>query len=443
MLPKELGVYKMKSTDKHSRLEEVLKMEKLYKPKYCECCNHENKNGWCYEMYSKSSDERLYACKREQQSLLDKGWYPTGSTDSENTPLLRYPPKKYKSEKGVHDYIYRSLSTNEQLVKVTRTDDGEGKKKFVQYSNKNGRWLIGTKYIDKNDISLYNSESFHTTDTIFLVEGEKSVETLREIDLVATTTINGANKSWNERLTPLLKGKKVILVPDCDKVGVESMICKEIILNKAGIETDWLLPFGGSIIWKDYFKGSGVDVADWKVYSRNYEGVFTKEYILSSIGKNKSSILSLNSEKSNKLKDGNTDINIEEGFILKLLKEIFEVPVISFKEHLHFWNGIYYERKEKDECRHIITKYQVETPMNRRVNGKWVINRDIDPDLTTKLYNSALDIFFVNPSKVNTGGINCNNGVLVFDFIDNTLVKKLIPHGPKHHQIHVQNIYMR
>ena len=428
MLPKELGVYKMKSTDKHSRLEEVLKMEKLYKPKYCECCNHENKNGWCYEMYSKSSDERLYACKREQQSLLDKGWYPTGSTDSENTPLLRYPPKKYKSEKGVHDYIYRSLSTNEQLVKVTRTDDGEGKKKFVQYSNKNGRWLIGTKYIDKNDISLYNSESFHTTDTIFLVEGEKSVETLREIDLVATTTINGANKSWNERLTPLLKGKKVILVPDCDKVGVESMICKEIILNKAGIETDWLLPFGGSIIWKDYFKGSGVDVADWKVYSRNYEGVFTKEYILSSIGKNKSSILSLNSEKSNKLKDGNTDINIEEGFILKLLKEIFEVPVISFKEHLHFWNGIYYERKEKDECRHIITKYQVETPMNRRVNGKWVINRDIDPDLTTKLYNSALDIFFVNPSKVNTGGINCNNGVLVFDFIDNTLVKKLIPH---------------
>ena len=158
------------------------------------------------------------------------------------------------------------------------------------------------------------------------------------------------------------------------------MICKEIILNKAGIETDWLLPFGGSIIWKDYFKGSGVDVADWKVYSRNYEGVFTKEYILSSIGKNKSSILSLNSEKSNKLKDGNTDINIEEGFILKLLKEIFEVPVISFKEHLHFWNGIYYERKEKDECRHIITKYQVETPMNRRVNGKWVINGDIDPD---------------------------------------------------------------
>ena len=113
---------------------------------------------------------------------------------------------------------------------------------------------------------------------------------------------------------------------------------------------------------------------------------------------------------------------------MELLNDIFQDPVISFNENLYFWNGMYYERKEKDECRHIITRYQATTPIKRRVNGKWVLNRDIDPDLTTKLYNSALDNYFVNPSFVNTGGINCNNGVLVFDFIDNTLVKKLIPH---------------
>ena len=86
MLPKELGVYKMKVTDKHSRSEEVQKMEKLYKPTYCECCDHENKSGWCYEMYSKSSDERLYGCKREGKHLLHRGWEETGSTDSEDTP---------------------------------------------------------------------------------------------------------------------------------------------------------------------------------------------------------------------------------------------------------------------------------------------------------------------------------------------------------------------
>ena len=431
MLPKELGVYKMKVTDKHSRSEEVQKMEKLYKPTYCECCDHENKSGWCYEIYSKSSDERLYGCKREGKKLLDKGWEETGSTDSEDTPLLIYPPHKYKSEKGIHTYIYNSIETGEPIVKVVRTDDGEGNKSFAQYSKKNGNWLIGTRYIEKSDIALYNSESFHTTDTIFLVEGEKSVHVFKEIDLVATTIINGAKKSWNDKLTPLLKDKRVILVPDCDKVGVESMLYKEFILNQAGIQTDWLLPFSGSEIWKNYTNGGGVDVADWKVYSRNYEGIFTKEYILNSIGKNKSSVLSLNLQKSNKLKNSNTETDVEEGFILELLNDIFQDPVISFKENLYFWNGMYYERKEKDECRHIITRYQATTPIKRRVNGKWVLNRDIDPDLTTKLYNSALDNYFVNPSFVNTGGINCNNGVLVFDFVENKLETKLIPHNPE------------
>ena len=58
----------MKVTNKHCR-SEVKNMEKLHKPSYCECCDHENKSGWCYEMYSKSSDERLYGCKREKKEL--------------------------------------------------------------------------------------------------------------------------------------------------------------------------------------------------------------------------------------------------------------------------------------------------------------------------------------------------------------------------------------
>ena len=114
-----------------------------------------------YEIYSKSSDERLYGCKREGKKLLDKGWEETGSTDSEDTPLLIYPPHKYKSEKGIHTYIYNSIETGEPIVKVVRTDDGEGNKSFAQYSKKNGNWLIGTRYIEKSDIALYNSESFH------------------------------------------------------------------------------------------------------------------------------------------------------------------------------------------------------------------------------------------------------------------------------------------
>lgn len=68
-------------------------------------------------------------------------------------------------------------------------------------------------------------EGIAAGETIYLVEGEKDADTLRDLDLVATTTIEGASKDtqkpkWRKEYTTQLTGAaRVILIPDNDEPG--------------------------------------------------------------------------------------------------------------------------------------------------------------------------------------------------------------------------------
>jgi 5S rRNA maturation endonuclease (ribonuclease M5) len=54
---------------------------------------------------------------------------------------------------------------------------------------------------------------------VFVVEGEKDVETLRSHGFVATTNVGGANARWLPEYTETLRGREVILIPDNDAPG--------------------------------------------------------------------------------------------------------------------------------------------------------------------------------------------------------------------------------
>lgn len=56
---------------------------------------------------------------------------------------------------------------------------------------------------------------------VFVVEGERDVETLREYGFVATTNVGGAKAPWEEQYTEALRGREVILIPDNDEAGYE------------------------------------------------------------------------------------------------------------------------------------------------------------------------------------------------------------------------------
>jgi len=66
---------------------------------------------------------------------------------------------------------------------------------------------------------LYRLTEVLEAPIVFLVEGERDVETLRERGFVATTNAGGALAPWLPQYTETLSHREVILVPDNDGPG--------------------------------------------------------------------------------------------------------------------------------------------------------------------------------------------------------------------------------
>lgn len=66
---------------------------------------------------------------------------------------------------------------------------------------------------------LYHLPEVLEAPIVFVVEGERDVETLREYGFVATTNAGGAKAHWAPQFTEALRGREVILIPDNDAPG--------------------------------------------------------------------------------------------------------------------------------------------------------------------------------------------------------------------------------
>jgi hypothetical protein len=66
---------------------------------------------------------------------------------------------------------------------------------------------------------LYRLPEVLQAPIVFLVEGERDAETLREFGFVATTNAGGAKAAWLDSYTAALTGREVIVIPDRDADG--------------------------------------------------------------------------------------------------------------------------------------------------------------------------------------------------------------------------------
>lgn len=66
---------------------------------------------------------------------------------------------------------------------------------------------------------LYHLREVMESPIVFVVEGERDVETLRSWGFVATTNAGGAKAPWLPQFTEALRGREVILIPDNDEPG--------------------------------------------------------------------------------------------------------------------------------------------------------------------------------------------------------------------------------
>ena len=81
---------------------------------------------------------------------------------------------------------------------------------------------------------LYHLREVLEAAIVFVVEGEKDVETLREWGFVATCEAGGAKVAWLPAFTEALRGREVILIPDADEPGRRRVLAiARALLGKA------------------------------------------------------------------------------------------------------------------------------------------------------------------------------------------------------------------
>lgn len=138
-------------------------------------------------------------------------------------------------------YIYTDVDGNSTLrVNILRRPDGS---KNVWQDHWNGViWVNGAGTVGKVPYRLPElKKQIQQGGTIYIVEGEKDVETAHEHGLVATCNPGGAGK-WTDEMSEFLKGAAaVIIIPDNDDPGLNHANEVAESLKRSGIENVMIL----------------------------------------------------------------------------------------------------------------------------------------------------------------------------------------------------------
>jgi putative DNA primase/helicase len=131
-----------------------------------------------------------------------------------------YPKRTKEKPNKEREYIYQDEQGNpNRLVERLRYSDGS--KSFPQYRpdpNNKGRWIKGVKGVRLLPYRLMELIAAPESQPVFIVEGEKDVDNLRKLGLVATCNSGGAGK-WKAKHAVFLKNRIVYILPDNDPAG--------------------------------------------------------------------------------------------------------------------------------------------------------------------------------------------------------------------------------
>jgi hypothetical protein len=130
----------------------------------------------------------------------------------------------------VAEYNYTD-EHGELLYQVTRHEPKDFRQR---YPDGRGGW-VWKKHPRQ---VLYHLPEVLEAPIVFLPEGEKDCETLRNWGFVATTNAGGAKAPWLPQFTEALRGREVILLPDLDQPGKARVLrIARALLGKAALIT--------------------------------------------------------------------------------------------------------------------------------------------------------------------------------------------------------------
>ena len=149
---------------------------------------------------------------------------------------------RYTDEQG--ELLYEVLRLQPKSFRQRRPD-----------GNGDWTWSLG----DVRRV-LYRLPQVIAAKAIYVVEGEKDVQSLEAVGIFATTNSGGANQPWLPAYTQALTGKTAIVIPDSDKPGRERG--RRIVKELTGIASEVLLvelPAETKDITDFFDAGNGVD----------------------------------------------------------------------------------------------------------------------------------------------------------------------------------------
>ena len=161
-------------------------------------------------------------------ALKDRGlWIRSAETGGPYRPKPVVQKSAQPKRTVVATYTYTD-DRGEPLYRVVRTEP----KGFFQERWGSGRWATG---LGSTRRVLYRLPEVREAAIVFLVEGEKDAEALRERGFVATTAAGGAQAKWLPEYTDTLRDKEVVIIPDNDVPGWARAVrvCRELVNNVA------------------------------------------------------------------------------------------------------------------------------------------------------------------------------------------------------------------
>lgn len=126
--------------------------------------------------------------------------------------LIKSPPKGFPIFK--EKFEYKDINGKEVFT-VYRFENQDGGKVFRPSYPHEGKRLVA---LPDGPKPLFRLPELIDAPRIWVVEGEKCVEKLRSMGLIATTSQGGANAPQTSDWSPLA-GKELVLLPDADKPG--------------------------------------------------------------------------------------------------------------------------------------------------------------------------------------------------------------------------------
>jgi len=186
-------------------------------------------------------------------------------------PVKTLAPKSEQS----WDYFDKD---GQPLIRVCRTDDGNGSKRIWQQYWHKGAWRKAdaipseVKNAAKASVMPYRYSEAIKYQQIFWVEGEKCADALWLMGIAAVTSIGGCDGFGRYgSYGNLFKDKDLVASPDMDQPGMK--YCEAIASLYPDVK--WLYPFPTDYRWTKLPTKSGVDIYDWIKDGVSKDGILT------------------------------------------------------------------------------------------------------------------------------------------------------------------------